>query len=93
MSKKKIMSVSCLLLLLCLLGGAAWIDSGAEGEMGENASCRTAFAFTDKSLLYLEDIEREGAYGYRGLYLKDCENPDAKETVISDRCGSSVKGL
>lgn len=74
-------------LLLFMLGSGIFLFYQKEGNrgdyLGKTPLCQM-FAFTDKGLLYKDDILIKDMYEFKGLYLRECETSEEEEIVISD---------
>lgn len=74
-------------LLLFMLGSGIFLFYNKEGNrgdyLGKTPLCQM-FAFTDKGLLYKDDILIKDMYEFKGLYLRECETSEEEEIVISD---------
>lgn len=84
MKKKKIAELASILFLLCILCFGVFSKGKKEADyLGKTPLCQM-FAFTDKGLLYKDNILIGDMYEFKGLYLRDTKVTEEEDIVISD---------
>ena len=82
-----------MLFLVCILGSGIFLllnrGEGKADYLGKTPLCQM-FAFTEKGLLYKDDILIGDMYEFKGLYFRDTNASKEEDIVISDNYYGSV---